>query len=240
MTIPMTGAGSSSSSTSGYDLMILDGRARADTDAAAFITAASISDATQQSAIYYLVWALKQTSLWTKMTACYPFVGGNATAHSKDLKASYNITWSGTITHNSNGITGNGSTGYGDTGLNPRSVIADPMSSHISVYARTNTLEAKYEVGCYNSTSDVFLLYTNTTGTGASFQAANGAGSTHPDISSPRPGMFVGSRQSATSSKLKNSSLSASNSTSASGKTLPNLNMYILNLNGLKDKVYQK
>jgi len=48
-----------------------------DSDAQAFITAAAITDATQQSAIDTLVKGLKTDGLWSKMKAVYPFVTDN-------------------------------------------------------------------------------------------------------------------------------------------------------------------
>ena len=92
-----------------------------DPDGAAFITAAGLTDPTQISAVCTLVTSLKSASLWTGMDAIYPFVGGNALAHSFNLRnpAKYQITWVGGVTHDSNGITGDGATGYGDTGFNP-------------------------------------------------------------------------------------------------------------------------
>jgi hypothetical protein len=65
----------------------------------------------------------------------YPFVGGNAIAHSFNLAdpATARITWGGTVTHNANGITGNGSTGYGDTGVAPGSSLVSA-----GVYSRTS------------------------------------------------------------------------------------------------------
>ena len=47
-----------------------------DPDAQAFITAANITDPTQQTAIIQLVTDLKNYNLWTKAPAIYPFVGG--------------------------------------------------------------------------------------------------------------------------------------------------------------------
>ncbi|MEO5712154.1 MAG: hypothetical protein ABIT37_01590 [Luteolibacter sp.] len=92
-----------------------------DTDADAFLTRASITsipaDNTKRTAINNLTLSLKGAGLWSKLDCIYPFVGGNATAHSKNLKANaYNMTWTGGITHDANGITGNGTTGYGLTG----------------------------------------------------------------------------------------------------------------------------
>jgi len=52
-----------------------------DPDAQAFITAASITDPTQQSAINQLVVDLKGYNIWTKFKAIYPIVGGSASSH---------------------------------------------------------------------------------------------------------------------------------------------------------------
>lgn len=85
-----------------------------DPDAEAFFIRAGITDGLQQEAVNDLVVGLKAESLWTKLFALYPFVGGNAAAHAENLiSAAYQITWHGAVTHNANGITGNGTTGYG-------------------------------------------------------------------------------------------------------------------------------
>ena len=85
----------------------------------AFIKAAGITDSTQQTAIKTLVNDLNGYGLWSKMKAIYPMVGGNATAHSYNLKdtTKFKITWNGGITHDSNGVLGNGTNGYADTSL---------------------------------------------------------------------------------------------------------------------------
>ena len=88
--------------------------AAVDPDAQAFITAAAITNPTQQAAINTLVVDLKGYSIWSKMKALYPFVGGSASSHKfnlkdpRDLNAAFRLVFSGGWTHNSNGITGNG------------------------------------------------------------------------------------------------------------------------------------
>jgi len=111
-----------------------------DADANRFITTASITDPTQQNAVYGLVQGMKQNGLWDLMTAIYPFVGGNATAHSYNLKnpSQFQGTFFGTVTHNSNGITGDGATGYMDTNLNP-SVHLTADSASIGIYSKTDS-----------------------------------------------------------------------------------------------------
>lgn len=85
----------------------------------AFIKAAGITDSTQQTAIKTLVNDLNGYGLWTKMKAIYPMVGGNATAHSYNLKdtTKFQIAFSGGWTHDSTGALPNGTNAYGDTKL---------------------------------------------------------------------------------------------------------------------------
>ena len=112
--------------------------ASTDADAQAFITAANITDSTQQTAINTLVTDLKSNNLWTKMKALYPMVGGTATSHSYNLKnpSQFQITWNGGLTHDSNGVTGNGTNGYGNLNLNPRANLTTQYS--FGTYCRVN------------------------------------------------------------------------------------------------------
>ena len=127
-----------------------------DPDAQAFITAAGITDPTQQSAIIQLVADLKGYSLWSKMKAVYPIVGGTASSHSYNLinPSQYQVTWYPNLTHSSTGITKSFSSGYGDTGLIPSSVFSNVNSIHCSVYSRTATVAIghSYDIGTIDST----------------------------------------------------------------------------------------
>jgi hypothetical protein len=119
-----------------------------DTDAEAFFTAAGITDVGQKNAVNDLVLSLKADSLWSKMTAIYPFVGGSASTHAVNLKSpgTYDLTFYGGWTHNSNGITGNASTGYADTGINENSVLT-LNDTHLSIYSRTNKDALMCDIG---------------------------------------------------------------------------------------------
>jgi hypothetical protein len=87
-----------------------------DPDAQDFFTRASITDSAQKLAVHQLVLDAKAHGWWANCDAVYPFVGGTASSHSHNLKSSsYQITWTGTLTHD---VTGDGSTGYGSTGYN--------------------------------------------------------------------------------------------------------------------------
>jgi hypothetical protein len=116
-----------------------------DADAQAFITAAVITDVTQQNAINTLVVDLKGYSIWTKMSALYPFVGSTASQHKwnlkdpRDLDAAYRLVFNGGWTHSSTGATPNGTNGYADTKLTPSTNLTT-SSAHFSKYNRTNDL----------------------------------------------------------------------------------------------------
>ena len=119
-----------------------------DPDAQAFINATGISGTTA-TAINQLVLDLKSYSLWTKMVAIYPLVGGTSSSTSYNLKntAQYQVTWNGTITFASTGVAGNGTTGWGNTGLNPSATGLFGSGAHLSTYARTSGNAAAYDIG---------------------------------------------------------------------------------------------
>jgi hypothetical protein len=111
-----------------------------DADASAFFARASIADSGQQDAINKLVLDLKGAGIWSKLDAAYPFVGGNGTAHSKNLLAdSRHITWSGTLTHDANGVTGDGSTGRGLADFAFSDRAGSQNDAFLYVYCRTTT-----------------------------------------------------------------------------------------------------
>jgi hypothetical protein len=112
-----------------------------DPDAQAFITAAGITDATQRKAINNLVKTLKGYSIWSKLQAAYPIVGGTSTTHKFNLKdprdadAAFRLSFlGGSWTHSSNGALPNGTTDYADTFFNPVSQSSSTSSFHLSFY----------------------------------------------------------------------------------------------------------
>lgn len=129
-----------------------------DADAEAFSNAIGTLTATQQEAIDDLVLAIKAASIWTKLEVIYPFVGGTASAHKFNLKdpqdtdGAFRGTMNGTITHDSNGVTGNGTTGYIDTHWNQSTDGAED-NEHVAVYSRTSGSASTIEIGCVDSSS---------------------------------------------------------------------------------------
>ena len=117
-----------------------------DSNAQAFITAAAITDTTQQTAINTLVIGLKADSLWTKMLAVYPFVGGTATQHKYNLKdpqdtnAAFRLNFSGSWSHTPSGSKPDGATAYANTYFIP-STSWTLNNGSVSAYSRTNNVE---------------------------------------------------------------------------------------------------
>ena len=108
-----------------------------DPAAADFFGRANITNPQEQDALNAFVLTLKRSNVWASLHAVYPFVGGTASSHAVNLMSTnYTITWHGTVTHDTNGVTGDGLTGYGDTGYSPTNGLMTTSSAHFSVYQR--------------------------------------------------------------------------------------------------------
>jgi len=141
-----------------------------DPDAQAFITAAGITNPTQQTAINTLVLSLKANSIWTKMKAIYPFVGGTATSHKFNLKnpldtnAAFRLVFNGGWTHSATGAKPNGTNAFADSFFIP-STNSSLNSSHLSYYSRTNSNGTEIEIGCFGLIASYYILEIRTSGT---------------------------------------------------------------------------
>jgi hypothetical protein len=177
-----------------------------DPDAQAFITAASITNTTQQNAINTLVVSLKGYGVWSKMKAIYPFVGGTASTHKwnlkdpRDLDAAFRLVFNGGWTHSANGALPNGTNAFANSYLNP-SLQLSLNNSHLSYYSRTNISGNQSEIGLFNQVTNIgiYLLY-NFSGT--LFTSINSntfnRGSTP---FTPTTGLLIGSRINSTQEK---------------------------------------
>lgn len=94
---------------------------------------------TEKTATNQLVLDYKAAGLWTGTSLIYPLLGGTLTSCSVNLKNPdlYQVTWFGTVTANSNGVTGDGLTGYGDTGFSADLLAQDSHS--FGSYSRTDS-----------------------------------------------------------------------------------------------------
>ena len=205
-----------------------------DADAQAFITAASITDNTQKSAINTLVTQLKTYGIWTKLKAVYPFVGGTASSHKfnlkdpRDLDAAFRLIFSGGWTHSSNGAQPNGTTGYADTKLIPSSTL-NLISTHISVYLNTNyassvdTVDMGVEDASYTNR---FFIEPSTMGMVYSINNSNGVNYINTqDLNSL--GLYVNNRISSTTINLFKNNIKLINDTARTSSALSVRPLYI-------------
>jgi len=214
------------------------GAAPIDPDAQAFITAASITDPTQQSAIDTLVTDLKGYGIWSKMKAIYPFVGGTASTHKwnlkdpRDLDAAFRLVFNGGITHDANGITGNAVNSYCNTFLAPVSHLS-VTDNHLSFYSRTSTA-SRYDMGAADnvgiSLNELIMIarYQPTAGTPAYYSSDGGYNCS--SANSDGSGFFNGTMDGTTQKLFRNSTLIAS--ATSSGSQLSSNNIYLGAVNG--------
>ena len=197
-------------------------------DAQAFITAASITNPTQQSAITTLVSQLKGYGIWTKMKAIYPFVGGTAAQHRFNLKdprtvnAAFYLDFFGGGTHSANGYLPNGNS-YANTFLNP-SVMAQ-NSAHFSFYSRTDTTGLRIDMGINsvsgnNNNFGFFARHSNTAFLSINTNFQNTSANTSS------VGFYIGSRTASTTQVLFKNSTKIINGAGASITPLT-YNIYI-------------
>ena len=200
-----------------------------DADAQAFITAAGITDATQQSAINTLVTDLKGYGIWSKMKAIYPFIGGTASTHKwnlkdpRDLDAAFRLVFSGGWTHSSTGALPNGTNGWANTFLIPSNSLS-LNSTHLSYYSRTNIVSNQVDMGTYKNFNDISGTYLLFNYSGSSFVAINSSQTTR--ISPVNTlGFLIGSRISSTVEKYYTNNISQSISNNST--FIRNTNIYL-------------
>lgn len=205
-----------------------------DTDAEAFFTAAGITSTGQKDAINTFVLALKSASIWTKMAAVYPFVGGTSTTHKFNLKnpadtdAAYRLLFSGSWTHDANGITGDGATAWADTFYGAAAMNQD--SVHMSLYSRTSTSTSGYTMGTGGSsggaativleprfTGDLLVAGVNQSFSDRDITTANTDGGGFYGVSRTASGSWF-SQKGATSQVFANASIGESTDTIALGR----------------------
>lgn len=205
-----------------------------DADAQAFITAAGITNATQQSAINTLVTDLKTYGIWTKMKAIYPFVGGTSSTHKwnlkdpRDLDAAFRLVFNGGWTHSSTGALPNGTNAYADTKLTQ--IASGAYNNvHLSYYSRTNILDTnlRVEMG-YDNGSDFLSLYFNLFLGGVRYYGGS-AGNRTARFSNPpnTQGLAINSATSSTLQKIYRNGVQVANTTATQTATASANNILI-------------
>ena len=218
-----------------------------DPDAQAFITATGISGS-NATAINTLVVTLKADSLWTKMVAIYPFIGGTADSNKYNLidpqntDAAFRLTYatqSGTsITHSVDGfeVKNNGTNGaYANTYIAPSSNVT-LGSEHMSIYVNSNYTQTSGDpvpIGAYNGVTQMSLLV-NKSGTDAGANVNKFVGRMNSEVvagntGTTQAGFFLITKNSTTLSLYRNGGTAENSGTS--GGTLPTVNIFVGALN---------
>ena len=211
-----------------------------DADALAFITAASITDNTQKTAVNTLVTDLKNANIWTKMKALYPFVGGSATSHKfnlkdpRDLDAAYRLTFSGGGTHSSTGYLTNNSNAYANTFFTP-SANQSLTSGSFGLYSRSSGFGQQFaSSGIRNSSGQgvqLIIRRSDQLCLGVMWDESTG-GIANSGTSTDARGFYLINRTANNSLKLfKNNSIIATNTNNQSASGLQAQNYFIGGLN---------
>jgi hypothetical protein len=112
------------------------------TESETFFAANTGLNTTQKDALDGLVVALKAIG-WSKFLAVYPYIGGTSSAHKWNLvnpvdsDGAFRLTFSGSFTHASTGVTPAGTSTYQNTHMIPSTSMTDG-DVHMSVYLRSN------------------------------------------------------------------------------------------------------
>lgn len=117
------------------------------------------------NAINYLATNLKSKGIWNKLYLAYPFVGGTATTHRVNLinTGSFQLFFTGSWTHNSNGITGNGTNTFTTSSFFYQNVSNFDTNGSIGVYSRTSG-QSGYDFGDGGSGAQHALIIRYTDG----------------------------------------------------------------------------
>jgi len=199
----------------------------------AFFNAANITNSTQKSAVDTLVTSLKSNGLWNYANAIYPIVGGNATAHSYNLRnpSLYQLTYNGTAaTNSSTGMKGDGSTSYADTGLNPTNIYNGNGFASLGIYLRTTQLAATVSaIGAISGATNYFQIYAYFSGN--FFGQVDSSDISQAVSNTDSTGWFFASRIGATNSYLQQRAVQTTGFSGAMG--LVNNNIYMMAQNNL-------
>lgn len=201
-----------------------------DPDAQAYITAAGITDPTEQAAVNQLVLDLKgsgsttnNTDVWSDSYTIYPLSPTSLTAAEYNLKdPTQNITWLNSPTHAYTGITGNGTNAYGDTNWNPTTEGVDINNAGLTYSGEYSDVD--YALGVYNSVR--WFVIRNSANRKISYIGASSAAANPIDFNRS---ISTAVRTSGTLIKMyTNGTQSSSNSASSGGSVVPNANFFLL------------
>lgn len=223
-----------------YNLISMMPKAVAyDADAQAFITATGISG-TNASAINTLVIDLKAASIWTKMKALYPIIGGSATSHKfnlkdpRDLNVAHRLVFHGGGTHSANGYLPNGVNSYANTFLTPSTALSSINNSSFSFYNRTSNVYSNSPThGIIPASINDRMYVTDSSPTGYQVWGTENILYYVSYTNLNRQGFYTAVRTASTSRKTyRNGVVIGSNTNNDTGGALSSINFFIGAANG--------
>lgn len=209
-----------------------------DFHASDYFVRAGISSTTAKDATNVLAKNLKADGFWAGERAVYPIAGGTASSHAANLiAATFTITWTGSPTHDGNGVTYNGSSQFGNTNLNPNTSLT-LRNLHASVYSGTQMGSGsgdKYFIGAVAGGSYTIIDYYSSTN--KVFSAATGGVFVDAATDGVTVGLLTVSRTSSTALEAfrGSSSLGTNTATVSVGNTNANIYLSARNNSGTTD-----
>lgn len=213
-----------------------------DADALAYFarvaTAGYTMTVAEKNAVNSFISSLKGASVYTKVREMYLFIGAAAGPHALGFKNVSNLTFFGSPTHDTNGVTPNGTTQYASTTINPSLVTGFSNNNHYGFYTRTSAAgsASNFNIGVATNAdtgTDNSGIVLRRTGDAVAFDAGtfpNGRASTTATDGS---GMFVGSVIAATDKKLYRNGSQIASQTTAHTQVAPNGNIFLFAINNL-------
>ena len=199
------------------------------------------SGSTISAATITLFTSLVSNNLWDSLNAIYPYLGGTSggCAINGKTPGTYNITWNGGMTFDSNGPKGNGTNGYGNTNLNDNTVLSLD-STHLSIYSNTNSQDNGADFGVLNSgNTSSFQGYLRQPSPDANIFATKIHDNTYSSVSVPNStGYFVFTRTAASArGYYRNGTSLSTNTTGTTSVSKVNADMFLFARNQYGDGI---
>ena len=216
-----------------------------DPDAAAYLAAVIVAggtvDSTMSAATNNMFLALKSNSLYSKMKAFYPVLGGIAASQAinGNLNTSFNLTFVGSLTHTTSGFTTTNNSAYARTNYIP---LTEHPGGTMTMGMFTNTAgllasSDKYMMGAFSSGIrflgwDYDEVSTGTKDFSGKYLANTTTTNINVGASSNSLGMVQMGGNGTTKTLTHNlNGIDSSASAAQDGTTLPNVEIYLGNLN---------
>lgn len=212
-----------------------------DADAQLYIDAVGGMSQQQKNNLTIHVMALKNSGLWAKLKAIYPFFGTTAAQHKFNLKnpldtnAAFRLVFFGGVVHGEQFIEGNGTNAYADSFYNPLSQ-ATLNSESITLQARkqlTSGVNTRVEVGATTTPGNQKQASYLQVDTPEFYTVMNATNASNIGLNAP---VYPDKRHVYTATKNGTSTLRAyvdgfQVASGVFGSSRPNNSLYLLNVN---------